>query len=303
MSKQFWNFQEFPLALQALEVEDLDTYLVPCMVEAGFGGFFVLLMLFLFLLFSFLSDRFDGPSCLQDSDCDGWGGRCNFDTGICALGRLDDVCACFLLSVKLISFLTPPPPPPLTKMEDTFLLCFIANMSTSLEMYIRETEFIKSDVPRDSPEFFIRVKRAASRTDCVNPHNPIDISKRERNVWDVQRLLCKADFLGVPINDTTQMDELCPPGLCLGDFCRQVFLFFFCLFVCFLLVFLLVCLFDPFLNPPQNNSDCRARCNLAYSYVPLDEENCVETACVSDDGCDGTLLFLQFFVLKFANFQ
>ena len=69
------------------------------------------------------------------------------------------------------------------------------------------------------------LKEVSQKTDCVNTHNPLDLSKREKYVWDVDRPLCKADSMGLDVSQTELIDELCPPGNCLGDFCRQVFWF------------------------------------------------------------------------------
>ena len=105
-------------------------------------------------------------------------------------------------------------------------------MSSSLEEYIRlnafPADFTESS---DSPLFFEMLKQVASKTDCVNPHNPLDLSKRERYVYDADFPLCKADAIGLDASQLDLLDELCPPGLCLGDFCRQVF--FFLIFILF----------------------------------------------------------------------
>ena len=106
-------------------------------------------------------------------------------------------------------------------------------MSSSLEEYIRVNAFPAGFTePRDSPLFFEMLKQVSSKIDCVNPHDPLDISKRERYEYDADFPLCKADAMGLDGNQLDRIDELCPPGLCLGDFCRQVFFFDFVLLLC-----------------------------------------------------------------------
>ena len=74
-----------------------------------------------------------------------------------------------------------------SQMENAFLSCFIANMSSSLENLIRNEAMQGNQaIPRDSPEFMELVRKAATREDCVNVLNPLDISKRERYAWDAQ---------------------------------------------------------------------------------------------------------------------
>mmetsp|Transcript_40661 Transcript_40661/g.56506 ORF Transcript_40661/g.56506 Transcript_40661/m.56506 type:complete len:1260 (+) Transcript_40661:1007-4786(+) len=209
------GIEEFPMELTSREFADFDAYLVPCLIESGFG------------------DRFNGNRCVVDSDCDRWSGRCNYDTGLCA---------------SL----------PINEMEDRFLRSFINTMSSSLEEYIRRNAFPPGFTePRDSPLFFEMLKEVSQKTDCVNTHNPLDLSKREKYVWDVDRPLCKADSMGLDVSQTELIDELCPPGNCLGDFCRQ------------------------------NNTDCRAECKKLYTYEPLDEGSCEENECILSSGaCD-----------------
>eukprot|EP00008_Paramoeba_atlantica_P005753 CAMPEP_0201477102 /NCGR_PEP_ID=MMETSP0151_2-20130828/2207_1 /ASSEMBLY_ACC=CAM_ASM_000257 /TAXON_ID=200890 /ORGANISM="Paramoeba atlantica, Strain 621/1 / CCAP 1560/9" /LENGTH=1240 /DNA_ID=CAMNT_0047857721 /DNA_START=22 /DNA_END=3740 /DNA_ORIENTATION=+ len=209
------GIQEYLLELTAREFADYDVYLVPCLVESGFG------------------DRFDGNSCVVDSDCDQWSGICDLETGLCASLPIEEI-------------------------EDRFLNCFINTMSSSLEEHIRLNAFPAGFTePRDSPLFFEMLKQVSSKTDCVNPHDPLDLSKRERYEYDADFPLCKADAMGLDGSQLDLVDELCPPGLCLGDFCRQ------------------------------NNTNCRARCKQVYSYVPLDEATCAEDECILSNGaCD-----------------
>ena len=60
-------------------------------------------------------------------------------------------------------------------------------MSSSLEYYVREQAMNGNQaIPRDSAQFQDLVRAAATRQDCVNVWNPLDISKREKYSWDAQ---------------------------------------------------------------------------------------------------------------------
>ena len=83
------------MELTSREFADFDAYLVPCLIESGFGGININLDFFFrrksFLFSEFDTDRFNGNRCVVDSDCDRWSGRCNYDTGLCASLPINEV--------------------------------------------------------------------------------------------------------------------------------------------------------------------------------------------------------------------
>eukprot|EP00008_Paramoeba_atlantica_P010747 CAMPEP_0201480978 /NCGR_PEP_ID=MMETSP0151_2-20130828/5324_1 /ASSEMBLY_ACC=CAM_ASM_000257 /TAXON_ID=200890 /ORGANISM="Paramoeba atlantica, Strain 621/1 / CCAP 1560/9" /LENGTH=1727 /DNA_ID=CAMNT_0047862983 /DNA_START=164 /DNA_END=5347 /DNA_ORIENTATION=+ len=144
-----------------------------------------------------LGDKFDGVDCVADSECEQWSGRCNLQTRKCVLGSTSEV-------------------------EDDYLRCYISKMSPSLEEYLRLNILSPEPAsqPRDSEAFFLGLKSAASVDDCISPTDTLDIFLRSRYVW-FARNSCKAEVLGVPPDDLEAINELCPPGYCLGTACRQ----------------------------------------------------------------------------------
>lgn len=76
---------------------------------------------------------------------------------------------------------------------------------------------------RNSPEFFFALKTAATTPDCVNPHNPLDISLRNRYIYDAKIKTCEARMAGLEYpQDAVELEKLYPPGVCLGTFCQFV---------------------------------------------------------------------------------
>ena len=109
-----------------------------------------------------------------------------------------------------------------SKVEDSFLECYISSMSPSLEEYLR-LNVLPQEVassPVDSQEFFIGLKSAATVDDCVAMNDSLDILLRSRYVWTAL-LSCQAEVLGVPEDDVEAINALCPPGYCLGTSCLQ----------------------------------------------------------------------------------
>ena len=74
--------------------------------------------------------------------------------------------------------------------------------------------------PRDSETFFLGLKSAALVDDCVAMNEPLDIFLRSRYVWTAS-VACKANILGLSLDDVEGVNALCPPGSCLGTSCRQ----------------------------------------------------------------------------------
>ena len=167
-------------------------------LEVFFDFFFLWWFSLVFnLIFQNESGKFDGANCATDSECDQWSGNCNHLTGKCELGTTPEV-------------------------EDAYLRCYISEISSSLEEYLRLNVLPPeaASAPRDSEEFFLGLKSAATVDDCVAPNDPLDILFRSRYVWTA-RDSCKATILGVPEDDVEAINELCPPGYCLGTGCRQ----------------------------------------------------------------------------------
>ena len=122
-------------------------------------------------------DVFEGIDCVSDFECEEWSGRCNHKSKKCMLETT-------------------------SKVEDSFLECYISSMSPSLEEYLR-LNVLPQEVassPVDSQEFFIGLKSAATVDDCVATNDPLDILLRSRYVWTAL-LSCQAEVLGVPEDD------------------------------------------------------------------------------------------------------
>jgi glutamate mutase epsilon subunit len=131
---------------------------------------------------------------MVDEDCDQYLGRCDMSRGVCAL-------------------------PSLAEMENSYLKCYLAEMSSSTEYYIRHQVLADSlqGFPRNSSEFFFAVRQAAAVADCVDPSSPLDISRRSRYIWDAQSIDCQVAQLGNLTNVTDSfVKSLCPPVFCLG---------------------------------------------------------------------------------------
>ena len=90
--------------------------------------------------------------CSQDSECSS--GVCNRFLGVCHLSDYEEV-------------------------EEAMLKCYISNMSSLTEDYLRENILSKELVAfsRGSPEFFAAVKASATHFDCVNTENALDFSQ------------------------------------------------------------------------------------------------------------------------------
>ena len=134
---------------------------------------------------------------MVDSQCEQWSGRCNHQTHKCELATTSEV-------------------------EDAYLRCYISKMSSSLEEYLRLNVLppVATSEPGDSEAFFVGLKSAASVDDCIATNDPLDISLRSRYVWTAS-VACKAGILGLPADDVEGVNELCPPGYCLGTACKQ----------------------------------------------------------------------------------
>jgi len=111
--------------------------------------------------------------------------------------------------------------PSLTNVENSYLQCYLSKMSSFTEYYIRHQILPDpmESYARNSSEFFLAVRSAASVGDCVNPLSPLDITKRTRYVWNGISVECMANVLG--ISNSTDMTEylvesICPPQYCLG---------------------------------------------------------------------------------------
>ena len=136
---------------------------------------------------------------MADFQCEQWSGKCNHQTKKCVLGTTSEV-------------------------EDGFLRCYISKMSPSLEDYLRSNILPKeaSFASRDSEIFFLGLKSVALVDDCIATNEPLDIFLRSRYVWTaLESLTCKAEVLGLPVDDIESVNEICPPGYCLGTSCKQ----------------------------------------------------------------------------------
>ena len=142
------------------------------------------------------TDKFEGIDCIADSDCEQWSGKCNHQTKKCVLGTTPEV-------------------------EDAYLRCYISQITSSLEDYLRLNVLSSSSAPLDSEEFFLGLKSAATVDDCVALEDPLDIFLRSRYVWTVADD-CKAFILDLDSEnvDVDSVNALCPPEYCLGTSCR-----------------------------------------------------------------------------------
>ena len=84
-----------------------------------------------------------GMSCRTDDDCSNWLGTCG-SRGYCDL-------------------------PSLSTIEDQYLNCYINEMSSALEDYLRREVLVEEvgDVPKTSPVFFDALRLAASEGDFL----------------------------------------------------------------------------------------------------------------------------------------
>ena len=163
-----------------------------------------------------------GIACQSDDECTDWVGTCG-SGGFCDL-------------------------PPLSIIEDQYLNCYINQMSSVIEDYLRR-EVLGGEVdgvPKTSPVFFDALRLAASEGfpsfiqssfflfffsyhnnlniftipgACVSPSSPLDLSKRTRREWFSEGgLSCKGQELGYssPNYDDKILRE-CPTLKCLGS--------------------------------------------------------------------------------------
>jgi hypothetical protein len=159
---------------------------------------------------------YTGVTCQSDADCVRYLGICDMSTNICSL-------------------------PPLSSVEDSYLKCYLATISSSTEYYIRHSVLPDplSQFSKDSVEFFSAVRIAASQPDCVSALSPLDVTKRSKYVWDGSSVECMAQALNLPNtteNLTEWVDLLCPARYCLGTFTplisqERIHFIFFALFL------------------------------------------------------------------------
>ena len=192
---------------------------------------------FFFPLFYYDTDDFKGIDCVTDFQCEQWSGKCNYQTNKCVLDTTPEV-------------------------EDTFLRCYISKMSSSFEEYLRLNVLPPeaASAPRDSEEFFLGLKSSATMEDCVAVGDALDISMRSRFIWS-SIVACKADVLGLPVDDIEGINALCPDGYCLGSSCKQ------------------------------STAQCFYTCEPSYDLVLSSEEECTAASIVCpvtglSDECD-----------------
>ena len=134
--------------------------------------------------------------------------------------------------------------------EDAYLRCYIERMSPSLEDYLRRL-ILPPELsgPRDTEEFFLELKAAATVNDCIAENEPLDIFLRSRYVWTAL-ISCQASVLGLAEGDVEGIQALCPSGYCLGTACRQ------------------------------STAQCFRFCEPIYKYFPSDESECIESSTI-----------------------
>lgn len=123
---------------------------------------------------------YDGLDCVSDNDC---------DTLQPAYPLFNTTCNRSEKKCRL---------PPLDTVETAFLACYIKEMSSFTEDYIRRSVLSEqaANAPRDSPEFFSALREAAGSEDCVTPSDVLQNDHRSRKM-----LTGKASdptFCGVP---------------------------------------------------------------------------------------------------------
>ena len=145
---------------------------------------------------------YDGVDCISDYDCEklksaypSFEATCNRSTKKCRL-------------------------PPLSSVETVFLTCFIQEMSSFTEAYIRRNVVVESatNAPRYSSEFFHALREAAGSEDCVTPSDPLRTEYRTRKM-----LAGKASgptFCGVPPRRGCEAVECPLTQECLHWSCR-----------------------------------------------------------------------------------
>ena len=127
-----------------------------------------------------MADMYDGIDCISDDDCQklksahpSFEITCNRSTKKCRL-------------------------PSLASVETAFLTCFIKEMSSFTEDYIRRNVLDESTInsPRYSPEFFSALREAAGSDDCVTPSDPLQTNYRTRKMFAGKA--SEPTFCGVP---------------------------------------------------------------------------------------------------------
>ena len=113
----------------------------------------------------------------------------------------------------------------MTASLESYLKSFVWTVHLDTHIQSRSNVLPESvaNYSKDSLEFRSALRNAATVMDCASLDDPFDLQFRTRYIWDSYGLNCKAFFMGLEYpQNATLMQELCPPGECLGTLCPQV---------------------------------------------------------------------------------
>jgi len=174
---------------------------------------------------------FTGVQCSVDEDCAF--SKCDRKWGRCALPSAQEV-------------------------EDVYLQCYIDNMPSFTEEYIRDFVLNESLPERSSPLFFEAMKEAAAVFDCVNPTDAFDLSRRT-SISLSSTCASSYVFANTNYQNAELQEKICPVQYCLGG---------------------ATCRF--------NRADCYLNCESTRTFTSS-EENCPSLSVCntdSDTSCD-----------------